>query len=293
MKDIVRLFATASLIVVVAGHGRMIDPASRNSAWRFFSGRPRQYTDNELNCGGFSVQWNEPNNGKCGVCGDAYHDKSPKYVYPGKYASDVFITKTYKEGQTIDVVIDITSNHQGYFRFSLGKLVKRPITQEQLKYVLLQPDGSNTWQLHSSQNGKFTIKLDLPKGLTCDHCVLQWWWTVGNNWGCDENNNCGVGLGKKQETFVNCADIKIVSAGEPGATEAPNTNAPMTEKPNTEAPATKPPPTEGPGATAPSTTAPQGVCKATGQWTGDANMDAWCVRNCAQGYCPSTHCICA
>lgn len=293
MKDIVRLFATASLIVVVAGHGRMIDPASRNSAWRFFSGRPRQYTDNELNCGGFSVQWNEPNNGKCGVCGDAYHDKSPKYVYPGKYASDVFITKTYKEGQTIDVVIDITSNHQGYFRFSLGKLVKRPITQEQLKYVLLQPDGSNTWQLHSSQNGKFTIKLDLPKGLTCDHCVLQWWWTVGNNWGCDENNNCGVGLGKKQETFVNCADIKIVSAGEPGATEAPNTNAPMTEKPNTGAPATKPPPTEGPGATAPPTTAPQGVCKATGPWTGDANMDAWCVRNCAQGYCPSTHCICA
>lgn len=293
MKDIVRLFATASLIVVVAGHGRMIDPASRNSAWRFFSGRPRQYTDNELNCGGFSVQWNEPNNGKCGVCGDAYHDKSPKYVYPGKYASDVFITKTYKEGQTIDVVIDITSNHQGYFRFSLGKLVKRPITQEQLKYVLLQPDGSNTWQLHSSQNGKFTIKLDLPKDLTCDHCVLQWWWTVGNNWGCDENNNCGVGLGKKQETFVNCADIKIVSAGEPGATEAPNTNAPMTEKPNTEAPATKPPPTEGPGATAPPATAPQGVCKATGPWTGDAKMDAWCVMNCAQGYCPSTHCICA
>lgn len=292
MKEIVRLFATACLIVAVAGHGRMIDPASRNSAWRFFPNRPRQYTDNELNCGGFSVQWNGPNNGRCGVCGDAYHDKNPKYIYPGKYASDGFITKTYKEGQVIEVVIDITSNHQGYFRFSLGKLEKPPITQEKLTYVLLQPDGSNTWQLHSSQNGKFTIKLNLPRGLTCDHCVLQWWWTVGNNWGCDENGNCGVGLGKKQETFVNCADIKIVSAGGPGATEAPNTNAPMTEKPNTDAPATNPPPTEGPGATAPPTAPPQGVCKATGAWTGDANMDVWCASNCAAGYCPSTHCKC-
>ena len=90
-----------------------------------------------------------------------------------------------------------------------GKLQKRPITQEQLKHVLLQPDGSNTWPLHSSNTGVFKIKLVLPKGLTCDHCVIQWWWTVGNNWGCDDDGNCGVGLGKTQETFVNCADITI------------------------------------------------------------------------------------
>ena len=282
MKEIVRLFTAASLIALVAGHGRMINPASRNSAWRFFPNRPKQYTDNELNCGGFSVQWNK-NKGKCGVCGDAYHDRNPKYVYPGKYAADGFITKTYNEGQTIEVTIDITSNHQGYFRFRVGKLQKRPITEEQLEYVLLQPDGSNTWQLHSSQTGKYTIKLVLPKGLTCDHCVMRWWWTVGNNWGCDENGNCGVGKGKKQETFVNCADIKIVSAGGPGATEAPNTNVPMTETPITGIP---------PGPTAPPIAPPEGMCKATGAWTGNANMDEWCRVNCAAGYCPSSHCVC-
>ena len=282
MKEIVRLFTAAGLIALVAGHGRMINPASRNSAWRFFPNRPRQYTDNELNCGGFSVQWNK-NKGKCGVCGDAYHDRNPKYVYPGKYAADGFITKTYNEGQTIDVTIDITSNHQGFFRFRVGKLQKRPITEQQLEYVLLQPDGSNTWQLHSSQTGKYTIKLVLPKGLTCDHCVMRWWWTVGNNWGCDEKGNCGVGKGKKQETFVNCADIKIVSAGGPGATEAPNTNMPMTETPITGIP---------PRPTAPPIAPPQGMCKATGAWTGNANMDEWCRVNCAAGYCPSSHCVC-
>ncbi|KAJ7379975.1 hypothetical protein OS493_012737 [Desmophyllum pertusum] len=220
VKEIVALFVAASLITLVLGHGRLRVPAARNCAWRDFNGRPPQYTDNELNCGGFNVQWSQ-NKGKCGVCGDAYHHKNPKYVYPGKYAKDGFITKTYKEGQQIEVTIDITSNHQGFFRFSVGKLVNRPITQEQLKHVLLQPDGSSTWPLHSSGNGVFRIKLVLPKGLTCDHCVMQWWWTVGNNWGCNDNGECGVGKGKKQETFVNCADIKIESAGGPAPTGLP------------------------------------------------------------------------
>ena len=278
-RGILRLFVTASLIAVVLSHGMLFDPASRNSAWRFFPNRPAQYTDNELNCGGFSVQWSK-NKGKCGVCGDAYHLQNPKYVYPGIYAKDGFITKTYKEGQGIEVTVKITSNHQGFFRFSVGKLVKRPITQGQLTHVLLQPDGSNTWPLHTSKTGEFKIKLVLPKGLTCDHCVFQWWWTVGNNWGCDENGNCGVGKGKQQETFVNCADIKIVSAGGP---QPPATQPPPTVKPTTKAPSI----------TAPLTKPPTGGCKATGGWAGNANMDAWCRANCAAGHCPSTHCVCA
>ncbi|KAJ7379974.1 hypothetical protein OS493_012736 [Desmophyllum pertusum] len=288
VKEIIRLFVATSLIALVLGHGRLISPASRNSAWRFFPNRPKQYTDNELNCGGFNVQWNK-NNGKCGVCGDAYHNKNPYYVYPGKYAKDGFITKTYKEGQEIEVTIDITSNHQGYFRFSVGKLVNRPITQEQLKHVLLQPDGSNTWPLHASRNGVFKIKLLLPKGLTCDHCVMQWWWTVGNNWGCNDNGDCGEGLGKKQETFVNCADIKIESAGGPVPTGAPNTNAPSTESPTTQKPMTQSPSTQEPSTEEPSTTEAR-VCRATGVWAGDANMDKWCRMNCARGYCPASHC---
>ena len=296
VKEVTRLFVALNFITLVLGHGMMLDPASRNSAWRVFPNRPKQYTDNELNCGGFSVQWNK-NKGKCGVCGDAYHDKNPKYVYPGKYANDVFITKTYKEGQTIQVTIKITSNHQGFFRFSVGKVVSRPITQQQLSRVLLQPDGSNTWQLHSSTNGNYHIKLVLPKGTTCDHCVLQWWWTVGNNWGCDEDGNCGVGKGKKQETFVNCADIKIVPSGEPAPTTvAPATNRPFTQAPPTQKPSTQSPSTQGPSTQAPprppTTQAPAGVCRATGSYKDYPGMDRWCVVNCAAGYCPATHCVC-
>ena len=271
----------------------MLDPASRNSVWRYFPNRPKQYTDNQLNCGGFSAQWNK-NNGKCGVCGDAYHRNDPLYVYPGKFAKDAFITKTYKEGQTIDVKIHITSNHQGFFRFSLGKLESRPVTQEQLKHVLLQPDGSNTWQLHSSSNGIYAIKLVLPRGLTCDHCVLQWWWTVGNNWGCDENCNCEVGLAKRQETFVNCADVKIIPGDGPApATGVSNTNAPSTGAPSTETISSQGPKPPTPPTERPPTPRPPKRCRATGAWAGNPSMDLWCIMNCARDYCPPTHCICA
>lgn len=80
------------LIVSVFGHGRLIDPASRNAAWRYGFDNPVHFTDNELNCGGFSRQWNK-NNGKCGVCGDPYDIKKPEFIHPGKYAKGI-ITKT-------------------------------------------------------------------------------------------------------------------------------------------------------------------------------------------------------
>lgn len=42
-----------------------------------------------------------------------------------------------------------------------------------------------------------------------------------------------------------------------------------------------------------SSAAPKGaVCKATGPWTGQKAMDNWCVVNCANGFCPSSHCEC-
>ncbi|RWS10759.1 uncharacterized protein B4U80_01558 [Leptotrombidium deliense] len=44
-----------ALVVLVAGHGMLIDPPSRSSAWRFGFKTPINYNDNELFCGGFLV----------------------------------------------------------------------------------------------------------------------------------------------------------------------------------------------------------------------------------------------
>ena len=283
MALIFRFFVALNLIALVLGHGRLIDPPSRNSAWRYGFDTPRQDTDNELNCGGFNVQWST-NKGKCGVC--AYHLKPGQalYTHPGKYATGT-ITKTYKEGQQIEVIVDVTSNHQGYFIFRVGEIGTPPVTQAKLKFDLKQPNGDTKWFINSHGNDVFTVKLNLPKGLTCDHCVIQWWWRVGNNWGCDGPGDCGIGKGP-QEHFVNCADIRITksdgSVPPPPPTQAP----PPTQKPPeppTQKP-TEPPPTNAPN---------PGGCKAIGAHAGSVTMDDWCRRNCAAGYCPPTHCTCS
>lgn len=284
-------FVSLSVIALVAGHGRLIDPASRNAAWRFGFDTPKHYTDNELNCGGYSHQWDK-NQGKCGVCGDPYDKKNPEFIHPGAYAKGV-ITKTYREGQEIEVVVHLTSNHQGFFVFRVGKIGTPPITQEKLTHVLKQPNGLEKFKITSNGNQKFKIKLRLPKGVTCDRCVMQWWYTTGNSWGCDPDGTCGVGHGKKQETFVNCADIRITASDGSVTTDPPPppTQAPP---PSTQAPLppTQPPSTTKPMATTPLPTGAPGGCKAVGAWAGNPNMDEWCVTNCALGNCPASMCKC-
>ena len=282
MELMFRVVVSLNLTALVLGHGRLIDPASRNSAWRYGFKTPRQDTDNELNCGGFSVQW-ETNKGKCGVCGDPHHFKPGKalYTHPGRYATGT-ITKTYREGQEINVLVDVTSNHQGQFTFSVGKIGTPPMTQEKLTYVLRQPNGDPKWVIDSKKNKVFKIRLKLPRGLTCDHCVMQWWWRVANSWGCDGPGDCGMGKGE-QETFVNCADIRITKNDGSVPTKPPTQAPPRTTQAPTERP-TKPPPTNAPN--------PEG-CKAVGAYKGNKAMDDWCQRNCAVGYCPGSMCRCS
>lgn len=85
-------------IASVAGHGRLMDPPARNSMWRFGYPNAVNYDDNELFCGGYAVQW-EQNEGKCGVCGDAYQLESPRpHEAGGLYAKGI-ITRFYSSGQ--------------------------------------------------------------------------------------------------------------------------------------------------------------------------------------------------
>lgn len=55
----------------VEGHGRLIEPPSRATMWRYGFDTPPNYNDHELYCGGYSRQW-QSNGGKCGICGDAW-----------------------------------------------------------------------------------------------------------------------------------------------------------------------------------------------------------------------------
>jgi len=70
-----------SLLVVrrISAHGRLIEPPSRASMWRYGFDTPHDYNDHECYCGGFTRQW-QRNKGKCGICGDPWDSPtvSPK-----------------------------------------------------------------------------------------------------------------------------------------------------------------------------------------------------------------------
>lgn len=46
---------TVLLVVFVNGHGYLMDPPMRSTAWRYGFGTPINYDDNGLFCGGISV----------------------------------------------------------------------------------------------------------------------------------------------------------------------------------------------------------------------------------------------
>lgn len=61
-----------------------------------------------------------------------------------------------------------------------------------------------------------TIRVQLPPDVACRHCVFQWKYTTGNNWGTDPaTGQSGLGMGVENETFMGCSDISIVANGSP------------------------------------------------------------------------------
>ncbi|XP_060596747.1 uncharacterized protein LOC132750729 [Ruditapes philippinarum] len=200
----------------VASHGRLIQPAQRSSAWRFGYDNPKNYNDNELFCGGFAVQYNAVNKGRCGVCGDPFSAAvKPNEDADGKYVKNGVITGSYVKGDILTAKVDITAYHKGWFEFRLCPLETPTtvVTQECLNQNLLMVAGSSTTRiiLKDIKQGTgveiFEIELQLPDIISCEKCVLQWKYNTGNSWGCDAGV-CALGRGN-QENFVNCADIKI------------------------------------------------------------------------------------
>ena len=163
--------------------------------------------------------------GKCGICGDPIDGPRPNEAPNGKYFTGM-ITETYKVGSVIDVRVEMLANHLGWFVFKICPVTNHSVevTQECLdKYPLkivqaptppvtpyqwqipgtYTPDIAPGWDLPS-----YSFKLQLPTGLKCDRCVLQWDWTCGHRYPLFEGQY-RLGYGP-QETFRGCADVRIV-----------------------------------------------------------------------------------
>ena len=128
------------------------------------------------------------------------------------------MTGFYEPGREMDVWIEVTAPHRGSFEFKLcpatavgGREEEKEVTQECLDRQPLIVDGKGyRWELGDKGAGNYTMKVSLPKDLTCDRCILQWTWTTANfNAKCPDGEwrmGCGP-----QETFRQCSDISVKS----------------------------------------------------------------------------------
>lgn len=271
----------------------MMDPPARNSMWRLGYSNPTNYNDNEVFCGGFGVQFNQ-NKGKCGVCGDNWTDKHPRpHEAGGRYGNGV-IGRRYTTGQNITIVIDVTTNHQGWYITKLcpAQSPDEVVTQECFDSHVLPLAETNSERYYIPQgtpkSAILKYKVSLPKGVTCSQCVIQWTWTSGNTWGKCQNGTETMGCGD-QEVFRNCADVQIYSSSigfPPNAIDIPSAIY-LRDK-----------------------TSPTGrrplinryqVCVGTKQYENSTAMDSystamddWCQKNCLSypPNCPKDMCTC-
>nr|XP_009857447.1 uncharacterized protein LOC104265352 [Ciona intestinalis] len=222
------------------GHGRLLQPPSRSSMWRYKYTDPMlspyaeiiqsNYDDNGLNCGGKNTQ--TVNEGRCGVCGDSYTAAVKENEAGGKYALGI-IGRIYSPGEIIDTQVEITAEHKGYFEFRLCPWdnVHVPVTHECLNQRLLSfADGEKKWYLPQDADlakGVHNIKVQLPSDVLCEQCVLQWRYRTGNSWGYEDGKE-GMGLGQ-QEEFYGCSDVAIRGNIQPSTTfTVPTTRSTVT-----------------------------------------------------------------
>ena len=107
----------------------------------------------------------------------------------GKYASGIITERYPLDTKTITVKVVLTVNHKGYFDFRLcpHNNVHVPVRQECLdKFVLPIQEGTSKYQRlrfypRKIDGPNFNLTLEIPRGMMCSQCVLQWRYRTGNN----------------------------------------------------------------------------------------------------------------
>lgn len=215
---------------------------------------------------------------RAGLCGDPA--TRADHMIGGDFMpyDTVPIVEHYKTGAAVDFTAEIDTNHNGYFEFFLCNLDKCGTPDIDGKcfkgghcYKLLRvphkdcqdPDVNTNyecgpidpaylgrWYLPCRNTGHVgvhvvggdagTMRYQLPPGVTCKHCVIQWYWATANS--CAPRgflaffeafnepfgNQCesdGGGRGAYRpgmsecggdfapEEFWSCADVQITSTG--------------------------------------------------------------------------------
>ncbi|XP_060587980.1 uncharacterized protein LOC132743477, partial [Ruditapes philippinarum] len=240
----------------------MLKPSHRGTMWTRTNYNSAGYNYMGINCGGIGRL--KQNNGKCGLCGDPFNGVR-KHESGGKYATGAIADVIDKGQRNIYVKILLNSDQSGYFEFHLCVTNGTAETKACFdKHLLKISEGRNQgdqFAYYVDRAGIIPLTVEVPDGVYCDRCVLQWKYVTGNTFGRDEHGVGCLGCGH-QETYINCADITIKGWEIPTTPVPPTTPIPTTVWwTTTVAPTTRPPPppptttTPTPTTRAPSTTA--------------------------------------
>lgn len=149
---------------------------------------------------------------RCGLCGDPFDMESPRaHELGGTYGAGVIVDQ-YTPGSVFTATVEITAYHKGYWYFNICPN-PQDSHQECFDEFPVELEEGGTLYYPNQGSAKYTVNYRLPAGLVCDHCVLQWRYIAGNNWGVCSNGTEGLGCGN-QEQFRACSDISIRYAKE-------------------------------------------------------------------------------
>ncbi|PXF43696.1 hypothetical protein BWQ96_06526 [Gracilariopsis chorda] len=218
---------------------------------------------------------------RAGLCGDEKGKND--HMIGGKFMpyNKVPVVKRWKTGSVVDLQVEIDTNHNGYFEFYLCNLDAcgvRDIAEKcfrnscyrlnRVKVVQCESPSKNTHTKCGPVDAKYpsrfyvpcrktghvgvhlvggdgTMLYQLPKGVKCNHCVLQWYWSSANSCAprgfldyferyknpfgtsCDSDGGgkgahrqgmSGCGGQSVPEEFWSCADVSISEGGKSSAT---------------------------------------------------------------------------
>jgi hypothetical protein len=181
------------LPTLIHAHGFLCSPASRNAAWA--CGYPKalkNYDLMALNAGGvYRVYpwYPDLREAVWGVCGDPAESDQQHQPHSACGLYDIGPTARFESGSETRVQVNITAYHRGFFEIQLC-----PTYPE---YEACFTTITN-FSIHDIVQPSYEIPVTLPPNITCERCVLRWFYTTGNS------------PGYPPEIFLNCADITIV-----------------------------------------------------------------------------------
>lgn len=178
-----------------------------------------------------------------GVCGDPFQSMTDIVT---KLADEpCSVQATYAPGSEMTVTVELSNQHGGYFEFAICPMATG-LTEECFKQNTLMTESGSTeyWAQPTPMSGSisvenrevYDVKVQLPPGLTCEHCTVMWtWWTSHTcTYDCDPavcgayagfNNPMPTGgsgpacpsrfpsKGEIPQMFRACGDIAILDGG--------------------------------------------------------------------------------